>query len=74
MRVFITIDSKNPCRDWARDDAEWWLRHHVRDRCPLREDEHCEGREALTFDFMESLDTIAFSMRTAASGHQGWIV
>lgn len=74
MRVAITIDPKDPHRDRVRDEAEFWLGHHARARWRVREDEDCEGRGVLTFEFMAPLDTIAFSTRTAASEHQGWIV
>ncbi len=74
MRVAITIDPRDPHRDWVRDDAEWWLRHHARDRWRVREDEDFDGREVLTFEFMDSLDAIDSSMRAVASEHQGRLV
>ncbi len=74
MRVVITIDLKDSHRDWVRDDAEWWLRHHARNRWRVREDENHEGHEVLVSEFMDSLDAIGFSMRIVASEHQGRLV
>ncbi len=74
MRVVITIDPRDSHRDRVRDEAEWWLRDHARDRWHAREDEDIDGREVLTFEFMDSLDATGFSMWTVASERQGRLV
>lgn len=63
MRVAITIDPRDRHRDRVRDDAEFWLRHHAQDRWRVREDEDFDGRELLTFEFMDSQDAM-----TSATG------
>ena len=74
MRVVITIDPSDPHRDSVRDDAEWWLRHHARDRWRVKEDEDFEGRGVLTFEFMDSFDASAFCDRIAPAEHRGRVL
>lgn len=74
MRVEITIDHRDPHRDLVRDDAEFWLRHHARDRWRLREDEDCDGREVLVFEFLDPLDAMDFHHRLAPAEHRGRLV
>ena len=74
MRVAITIDPRDPHRDWVRDDAEWWLRHHARDRWIVRETEDFDGRGVLTFEFMDPLDGMDFQNRTAPAEHRGRVL
>ena len=74
MRVAITIDLQDPHRDRVRDDAEFWLQQHARDRWHVREGEDCGGREVLTFEFMDSLDAINFHCRIAPAEHRGRLV
>ncbi len=62
---------QRPHRDWVRDEAEFWLGNRARAGWRVREEEDSDGREVLVFEFMDSLDAIAFSMRTVASEHQG---
>ena len=74
MRVAITIDPQDPHRDRVRDDAEFWLRHHVRDRWRVREGEDPDGREVLTFEFMDSQDAMDFHHRIAPAEHRARIL
>jgi hypothetical protein len=74
MRVVMTIDPKDPHRIWVRDDAEFWLRHHARDRWRVRADEDFDGREVLTFEFMGPLDGVDFHNRIAPADHPGRIL
>ncbi len=74
MRVAITIDPRTPHRDWVRGDAEFWLRHHARDRWRVREDEDYDGREVLTFEFMDSQDAMDIHHRIAPAEHRGHIL
>ncbi len=74
MRLAITVDPRDPHRDWVRDDAEWWLRHHARDRWRVREGEDYYGREVLTFEFMDSWDAMDFHHRIAPAEHRGRIL
>ena len=39
MRVMITIDPRDPHRDWVRDAAEWWLGNRARSGWRLRKGE-----------------------------------
>jgi hypothetical protein len=74
MRVIITVDPRDPRRDLVRDDAEWWLRRHARDRWRMREGEDWRGREVLTFEFMDPLDGLDFHHRTAPAEHRGRLI
>ena len=74
MRVVITLDPKDPFRDEVRGDAEFWLPHHARDRWRVREDEDSDGREVLTFEFMDSQDAMDFHYRIAPAEHRGRLV
>lgn len=56
-----------------REDAEIWLLHHARDRWRVREDEDCDGREVLVFEFLDSADGLDFHYRTAPAEHRGRI-
>lgn len=69
MRVVITIGPKDPHGDWVRDEAEWCLRHHARDRCRVRKD--WDGREVLTFEVGDPLDAIDFNMRPGSAERRG---
>ena len=72
MRVAITIDPRNSSYDSVRDDAEWWLGDHARDRSRVREQEDPRGRVVLTFEFDDSLDALDFHvLRCAAPEHLG---
>jgi hypothetical protein len=72
MRVAITIDPRDPHRDWVRDDAEWWLGNHARDRWRFREQEDLRGRVVLTFEFDNPLDAMDFNvLRCAMPEHLG---
>jgi hypothetical protein len=55
-------------------NAERWLRHHARDRWRLREDEDSDGREILTFEFINPLDGMDFHYRTAPAEHRGRLI
>ena len=74
MRVVITIDSRDPHRGFVRDDAEFWLRHHARDRWITRETEDFDGRGVLTFEFMDPLDGLDFHHRIAPTEHRGRVL
>jgi hypothetical protein len=74
MRVAITFNPRDPHRDLVRSHAERWLRHLVRDRWRLREDEDRHGREVLTFEFMDPRDGIDFQCRTAPAEHRGRLI
>jgi hypothetical protein len=74
MRVVITINPRDPHRDLVRGDAERWLRHHARDRWRVREDEDHDGREILTFEFMDPRDGMDFHYRTAPAEHRGRLI
>lgn len=74
MRVTVTIDPSDPHRDPLRDDADWWLRHHARDRWRVREDEDDDGREVLTSESMDPLDGADFRSRMAPAEHRGRIL
>ena len=74
MRVAVTIDPQDPHRDLVRDDAEFWLKRHARDRWGVREDEDPDGREELVFEFLDPLDGMDFHHRTAPAEHRGSIL
>ena len=72
MRVAITIDPRNSSDDFVRDDAEWWLGNHARDRWRVREQEDSRGRVVLTFEFDNPLDAMDFHvLRCAMPEHLG---
>ncbi len=71
MRVAITIDARAPHRDWVGDDAEFWLRHHARDRWVVRETDDFDGRGLLVFEFMDTLDGLGIHNRIAPAEHRG---
>jgi hypothetical protein len=71
MRVDTANHPRDPHRDRMCDDAEWWLRHHARDRWRVREDEDCNGREVLVFEF--PADETNFHYRIAPAEHRGWL-
>ena len=72
MRVAITIDPRDPHRDWVRDDAESWLHYNARDRWRVREREDLRGRVVLTFEFDNPLDAVDFHiLRCAMPEHLG---
>ena len=74
MRVVITINSQDPHRDWVREDAEFWLGNHARSGWSVHEDEDCDGREVLTFEFSDPLDATDFHYRTAPAEHRERLV
>ncbi len=72
MRVAITIDPRNSSDDSVRDDAEWWLGNHARDRWRVREQEDSRGRVVLVFEFDDPLDAYDFHfLRSALPEHLG---
>ena len=71
MRVVITIGPKDPHGDWMRDEAEWCLRHHARDRRRVREDADRDGRVVPTFEFSGPLDAIGFHTRAETAERRG---
>lgn len=71
MRVLITIDPEDSQDDFARDDAELWVRHHACDLWRLHEDNDSDGREALTFGFGDHLGAIDFDLRAEAAERRG---
>jgi hypothetical protein len=71
MRVIITIDPRDPHREWVRDDAEFWLGNRARSRWRVREGEDWDGREVLTFEFDDPFDAMDFHHRAAPSEHRG---
>ena len=74
MRVVITINPRDPHRDLVRGDAERWLRHHARDRWRVRDGEDADGREILTFEFMDPRDGMDFHYRIAPAEHRGRLI
>jgi hypothetical protein len=71
VRVEITIDPRDPNRDWVRGDAEFWLFHHARSGWRVRTSEDWDDREILAFDFDDPLDAMDFHYRLAPAEYRG---
>jgi hypothetical protein len=70
MRVFITLDPKDPFRDEVRGDAEFWLGNRARHGWRVREKEDPTARGAgLRVD--DPSDAIGFHMRAETAERRG---
>ncbi len=74
MRVALTIDPRDPHRDWVRDDAAFWLGNRARAGCRVREDEDWDGRAVLTLEFDDPPDAMDFHHRIAPDEHRGKLI